>query len=67
MIERPAYLEKLFRWKNHDVIKVVTGVRRCGKSTLLRMFADKMIEQGVAREHIITLNLEQLENESLLN
>lgn len=67
MIERPAYLEKLFRWKDRDVIKVVTGVRRCGKSTLLRMFADKMIDQGVAREHIITLNLEQLENESLLN
>lgn len=67
MIERPFYMDKLRRWRDRDVIKVVTGVRRCGKSTLLRMFADDLLGQGVAPERIITLNLEQLENESLLD
>ncbi|MEC4295126.1 ATP-binding protein [Adlercreutzia shanghongiae] len=67
MINRPDYLEKLRRWKDRDVIKVVTGVRRCGKSTLLRMYADSLIAQGVPENRIITLNLEQLENESFLD
>ena len=67
MINRPIYIEKLRRWRDKDVIKVVTGVRRCGKSTVLQMFADDLIAQGVEPERIITLNLEQLENESLLN
>lgn len=40
MIERPRYLEQLERRKDRDVIKVVTGVRRCGKSTLMQMFAE---------------------------
>lgn len=67
MIQRPAYLEKLRRWRDKDVIKVVTGVRRCGKSTLLRMFADELRADGVDSGRIITLNLEQLENEALLD
>ncbi|WP_165251639.1 ATP-binding protein [Adlercreutzia sp. ZJ304] len=67
MIGRPTYIEKLQRWKDRDVIKVVTGVRRCGKSTLLKLFADELRAEGVKRDHVITLNLEQLENESLLD
>ncbi|WP_165060820.1 ATP-binding protein [Adlercreutzia sp. ZJ154] len=67
MIGRPIYIEKLQRWKDRDVIKVVTGVRRCGKSTLLKLFADELRAEGVKRDHVITLNLEQLENESLLD
>lgn len=67
MINRPDYLEKLRRWKDRDVIKVVTGVRRCGKSTLLRMYADSLIAQGVSEDRITTINLEQLENERLLD
>ena len=38
MIERLEYLEELKRWKDKDVIKVVTGIRRCGKSTLFELF-----------------------------
>ena len=43
MIARPQYIEQLRRWKDRDIIKVVTGMRRCGKSTLLRMFADELV------------------------
>lgn len=67
MIDRPHYLEQLWRWKDRDVIKVVTGVRRCGKSTLLRLFADELRSSGVSEDQIITINLEQLENEHLLD
>ncbi len=65
MIARPTYIEKLRRWQDKDVIKVVTGVRRCGKSVLLKLFADELRSTGVPNERIITINLEQLENESL--
>ncbi len=65
MIARPQYIEQLRRWKDRDIIKVVTGMRRCGKSTLLRMFVDELVAGGVPRERIITLNLEQLECERL--
>ncbi len=65
MIERPTYLSQLNLWKDRNLIKVITGVRRCGKSTLLAMFADDLLEQGVPKERIITINMEQLENESL--
>lgn len=67
MIDRPSYLEKLRRWRDRDVIKVVTGVRRCGKSTLLKLFAEELKRDGVPSERIITVNLEQLENERLLD
>ena len=67
MIPRPTYTEKLRRWQDKDIIKVVTGVRRCGKSTLLKLFADELKEKGVDDNRIIMLNLEQLENERLLD
>lgn len=67
MINRPIYLDRLRRWKGRDLIKVVTGVRRCGKSTLLKLFADDLRGGGVPDSHIIDINLEQLENEHLLN
>lgn len=65
MIDRPHYIEQLNRWKNRDLIKAVTGVRRCGKSTLLRMYANQLEAEGVPRGRIITINLEQLEHERL--
>lgn len=67
MIARPRYLERLEKWRDRDVIKVVTGVRRCGKSTLMQMFADRLIKGGVPESNIIAINLEQLENERLLD
>ena len=58
MIERTEYLEELKRWKDKDLIKVVTGIRRCGKSTLFELFINYLKENNVAEEQIIHLNLE---------
>ena len=46
-IERVQYLEWLHRWKEKQIIKVVTGVRRCGKSTLFEMFQKDLLASGV--------------------
>ena len=61
MIERNEYLEALKNWKDKDLIKVVTGVRRCGKSTLFELFIDYLKKLGVKEDHIISLNLESPE------
>ena len=61
MIERKHYLEQLLHWKDHDVIKVVTGVRRCGKSTILKLFREELQKAGVPAENILSLNLEDYE------
>lgn len=61
MIQRPFYLEQLRCWQGRDVIKVVSGIRRCGKSTLLAMFREDLLQSGVPRENILSLNLEGLE------
>lgn len=67
MVKRKEYLNKLIKWKDEQVIKVVTGIRRCGKSTLLMQYQDYLRENGVADEQIISLNFEELENEDLLD
>lgn len=58
MIERKEYLEKLKRWKDKDLIKVVTGIRRCGKSTLFDLFINYLKENNIKNEQIIKINLE---------
>lgn len=58
LIERTNYLNELIRWKDKDLIKVVTGIRRCGKSTLFELFINYLIENGVTKEQIIHINLE---------
>lgn len=63
MIDRKFYLDKLIRWKHEPLIKVLTGVRRSGKSTLLDLFTEHLYQQGVKKEQIIRLNFELLENE----
>lgn len=60
-VERKEYLEKLIAFRDKQVIKVVTGVRRCGKSTLLEMFHEYLLEQGVKEEQIIFVNLEDFD------
>lgn len=65
MIERKEYLSKLINNKDRDIIKVVTGVRRCGKSTLFRIYIDWLKKNGVSSEQIIFINLEELEFEAL--
>ena len=65
MVKRPEYLEKLLKWKDEKVIKVVTGIRRCGKSTLLLQFQELLRESGIEASQIISVNFEELENEEL--
>ena len=67
MVIRKEYLSRLLAWKNEQVIKVVTGIRRCGKSTLLKQFQDHLLEDGVSREQIISINFEDLDYEYLLD
>lgn len=62
-IERPHYMEWLFRWKDKDLIKVVTGLRRCGKSSVLVLFQHELVDAGVAPENIISINFESLDED----
>jgi len=66
-IPRPQYLEQLVNFKDKDIIKVITGIRRCGKSTLLDIFVDYLKAQGVEDQQIIRLNLEIPELHELQN
>lgn len=63
MIERKEYLEKLKKWKDKDLIKVITGIRRCGKSTLFEIYIDYLKSIGIEDNHIISVNLENPDNE----
>ncbi|WP_369677896.1 AAA family ATPase [Ruminococcus sp. CAG:379] len=67
MVKRQQYLEKLKKLKDMQIIKVVTGFRRCGKSTLLLQFQEYLKECGVDDSQIISINFEKLEFEHLLN
>ena len=58
MIERIEYLEELKRWKDKNLIKVITGIRRCGKSTLFEQFINYLKNNNVENEQIIYINLE---------
>lgn len=67
MIARDEYLQKLIDLRDTDLIKVVTGIRRCGKSTLFKMYQDYLKSNGVSDEQIISINFEDLAYEELLN
>lgn len=65
MVERKEYMNALWKWKDQQVIKVVTGLRRSGKSTLLSMFQDVLKRSGVDENQIISINFEDLQYESI--
>ena len=67
MIQRKEYLDNLIALKDKQVIKVITGVRRCGKSTLFELYIDHLKRSGVEDCQIISVNLEELENAPLLD
>lgn len=67
MVQRKEYINQLLSWKDDRVIKVVTGIRRCGKSTLLAQFQNILREKGIEDEQIISINFEELEYEDLLD
>lgn len=65
-IKRDVYLDKLIRKKKNGLIKVVTGVRRCGKSYLLfHLFHDHLLDSGVTENHIIEIALDDRSNKEL--
>lgn len=66
-IERIQFSERLEKYKDKHIIKVITGIRRCGKSTLLKMFRNKLLKNGVQENQIIYLNFEDFDNYELLN
>ena len=58
MIPRKQYIDFLSKLKDKQIIKVVTGIRRCGKSTLFELYKKQLLENGVTKEQIISLNFE---------
>lgn len=67
MVERREYLDQLIQWKDEQVIKVVTGIRRCGKSTLLTQYQSWLKDSGISEKQIVSVDFEELEYEELLD
>ena len=67
LAERKEYLEQLKAWKDEQVIKVVTGILRCGKSTLLSQYQQQLKTTGITDEQIVSVNFEELEYKELLD
>jgi predicted AAA+ superfamily ATPase len=67
MVKRERYLAKLRLLRGARLIKIITGIRRCGKSTLFVQFQQELLRSGVKPKNILSINLEEMENEALLD
>ena len=67
MIPREQYMEQLRSFKDNKLIKIVTGLRRCGKSTLMQLFKQELLQNGVAADHIIDINFELMAFDEIRN
>lgn len=67
LIERKEYTDWLKRFRDKKIIKVITGLRRVGKSTIFDLYIAQLLKEGVASEQIVKVNFEELENEPLLD
>lgn len=65
LVQRKEYLNRLIALKDRQIIKVVTGVRRCGKSKLLEMYRAWLVENGVEEARIVSINFEDMDFEEL--
>lgn len=65
LINRPQYLNQLIQSKDVDLVKIITGIRRCGKSSLLDLFHQYLLEKNVPDSHIIHMNMESLRYRNL--
>lgn len=65
IIQRKEYLNKLIAFKDKQIIKVITGIRRCGKSMLMEIYQDWLCNHGVASEQIVSINFEDMDYEEL--
>jgi len=66
MIPRPTYIDKLLFYKDKDLIKVITGLRRVGKSTLLELYRQRLLESGVQEDRMVSINFEDARHETLI-
>lgn len=66
-INRPEYLKQLLAYQDSDLVKIVTGIRRCGKSTLMMLMVEELQRQGIPESHIIHMNMESLQYHALLD
>ena len=60
IINRTLFIDWISKWSDHDIIKVVTGIRRCGKTTLLEIFRDILVQKGIPQQNIISVNFEDI-------
>lgn len=67
MIDRPNYINELIKFKDKDLIKIITGIRRCGKSTLMNLFKEYLLQSGIDSSQIISINLEDLKYHFIQN
>lgn len=67
MLNRPLYLNRLISLKDKQLIKIITGIRRCGKSALFELFQDYLLQNGVSKQQIQSINFEENDNEDLQN
>lgn len=67
MMERRAYLNQLVSWKDQKIIKILTGVKGCGKSSILKLYQEYLLENGIDQSQIISINFDDLEYEELLD
>ena len=66
MIIRPKYMEFIRPYFNTPFVKILTGIRRCGKSTLLEMIMNELLENGVKKENVIYLRLDSFINDTVI-
>ncbi len=67
MYNRKIYIDKFEKWRDKPLIKIITGIRRVGKSTLMLLFMDKLVKSGIKKEQILYINKESLEFEAIQN
>ena len=65
MIYRPIYVDKILSFADTPFVKILTGVRRCGKSTILRMIMVKLLERGIPKERIVSYRFDSMEYEDM--
>ena len=67
MIERNDYLKQLLSWKDQKIIKVLTGIRHCGKSTILKLYQEYLLNNGIDPSQVVSIDFEKLEYGDLQN
>ena len=67
MVKRELYLNRIRKFYDSEMIKVITGIRRCGKSTIMLQIIDELKQNGIAQDHIIYINFENYKFKSISN